>query len=147
MFILEDANFQVHLGSPPNSRNFCCVDNYFKSGLLAWEANMDIQPVINHYKALIYVCTYLNKEEEECSRAMAQAVKEVWDKSLNNYEQMKLIIKAYATKRECSVQAVYHIMSELWLKKIFPALVFANTNLPENCFRVCFSEQEIKEVS
>ena len=109
MFVLEDDNFQVHLGSPPNSRNSCCVDNYFKSGLLAWEANMDIQPVINHYKALIYVCTYLNKEEEERSRAMAQAKKEAWDKSLNNYEQMKLIVKGYATKRvQCPTSLPYY---------------------------------------
>ena len=39
-------------------------------------------------------------------------------------------------QRECSVQAVYHIMPELWLRKIFSALVFAKTNLPENRFRV-----------
>ena len=70
---------------------------------------MDIQPVLNHYKALIYVCTYLTKAEEECSHAMAQAKKEAWDKSLNNYEQMKLIIKAYATKRvQCSSSLPYY---------------------------------------
>ena len=34
---------------------------------LAWEANIDIQPVFNYAKAIIYMCNYLTKEEDECS--------------------------------------------------------------------------------
>ena len=34
---------------------------------------------------------------------------------------------------ECSVQeAVYHILSELWLLKIFPEIMFLNSNMPES---------------
>ena len=78
---------------------------------------------------------------------MAQAIKEVWDKSLNNYGQMRLIAKAYATKTRCNNQeAVCRIMPELKLIKIFPTVVSANTNLPEIRFTVCLSEQEIKEL-
>ena len=40
---------------------------------MAWEANMDIQPVFNHYKAVAYMSTYLSKTENECSVAMKQA--------------------------------------------------------------------------
>ena len=36
-------------------------------------------------------------------------------------------------------------MPELWLRKTFPAVVFANTNIPENCFRACLDEREIKD--
>ena len=50
-------------------------------------------------------------------------------------------------KTKCSVQeAVYHIMLELWLQKIFPAVVFTNTSIPEKCFRVCLDENEIKDL-
>ena len=60
---------------------------------------------------------------------------------------MKLIARAYSLKRECSVQeAVYHIMPELWLRKVFLAVLFANTNLPENSYRVCVREKEIKQL-
>ena len=37
-------------------------------------------------------------------------------------------------------------MSELWLHKVFPAVLIANTNLPENRYRVCVSEKEIKQL-
>ena len=37
---------------------------------------------------------------------------------------MRLIAKAYTTKRECSIEtAVYHIMLELWLRKIFSSVM------------------------
>lgn len=32
--------------------NFCFVYNYFTDGLLAWVANMDIQPMLNQHKAV-----------------------------------------------------------------------------------------------
>ena len=43
-------------------------------------------------------------------------------------------------------EAVYQVMPELWLRKVFPAVVFANSNLPENRYRICLSEDEIKEL-
>ena len=40
--------------------------------LLVWEANIDIQPLFNYYKAVTYMCFYLPKEDHECSQAMKQ---------------------------------------------------------------------------
>lgn len=71
--ISPDSDFQVHLRRPPNS---CFVNNYFSEGILAWQANIDLQPVFNHYKAITYMCKYLSKSEDECSRAMKQALLE-----------------------------------------------------------------------
>ena len=46
--ISEESDFQIHYRRAPNS---CFVKNYFCDGLMAWEANMDIQPAFNYYKA------------------------------------------------------------------------------------------------
>ena len=62
-----------------------------------------------------------------------KVAKEAVKENLNVFEKMKAISKAYTTKLECFVQeAVYHIMPELWLRKTFPGVVFANSNLPEH---------------
>ena len=77
---------------------------------------------------------------------MKQAAKEAASYGKDKLEVMKSIARAYATKRECSVQeAVYHIMPELWLRKTFPGVIFANSNLPENRYSMFRSEEEIKE--
>ena len=140
----SDVDFQIHFKRPPNS---CFVNNYFDEGLLAWKANIDIQPVFNHYKAVTYMCAYFSKSEDEVSESMKQAAKEAFNSNKTNVEQMKSIARAYATKRECSVQeAVYLLMPELWLRKTFPGVIFANSNLPENRFRICRKKEEIDEL-
>ena len=127
--IADDQDFQLHLECPTDT---CFVNNYFDIGLLAWEANIEIQPVFNYYKAVTYICSYLSKEEDECSQAMKQAFKETLEKRAGYYEPMKTIAHAYSSKRECSFQeAVYHIMPELWLRKVFPAVVNVSSNVPE----------------
>ena len=45
---------------------------------------------------------------------------------------MKSVAHAYSSKRECSLQeAVYQVIPELWLIKVFPGVLFANSNIPE----------------
>ena len=80
------------------------------------------------------------------NEAMKQAAKEYRDMNKNNFEEMKSISQAYASKREVSVQeAVYHVMPELWLRKTFPKVSFANSNLPECRYRKCKSKEDIDE--
>ena len=66
----------------------------------AWKANIDIQPVFNHYKAVTYMCAYFSKAEDETSEAMKQAAKEALSGNKSHYDKMKAIARAYATKRE-----------------------------------------------
>ena len=78
----------MHLKRLPSS---CFVNNYFRSGLLAWDANLDIQSVFKHYKTVTYMCAYLFKTEDECSHAMNQAFNEAMASKITNYDQMKSI--------------------------------------------------------
>ena len=111
---------------------------------MAWKANMDIQPVFNQNKAVAYMCAYLSKSEDECSLAMTQAVKDAFEKELDNHDQMKSVANVYLNKRECSVQeCVYHIFPGQWFRKTFPGVIFANSNIPGKRFRIFLSENEI----
>jgi len=141
--ISEDEDFQIHLKRMPDS---CFVNNYFPIGLSSWEANIDIQPIIyKYYKAITYMCAYLSKTEDECSNAMKQAAQEAYENNDDAYTKMKSIARAYTTKREVQ-EAAYLVLLELWLRKIFPSVVFANSNLPEKRFRVCLSEKVSKDL-
>ena len=62
--ISGDNDFQIYFRRSPKS---CFINNYFKTGLEAWNTNMDIQPVLNEHKAISYMCAYLSKSEETCS--------------------------------------------------------------------------------
>ena len=54
----DDDSFQIHTKRLPNS---CFVNSCFADRLLAWQANLDIQLVFNHYKTISYMPEYLSK--------------------------------------------------------------------------------------
>ena len=58
--ISSDSTFQIHFKRDPES---CFIDNYLEDGLIAWEANLDIQLVLDYYKAVSYMCAYLSKQK------------------------------------------------------------------------------------
>ena len=140
MSISNDSDFQIHLKRQPNA---CFINNFLEEGLQAWQANIDIQPVFNHCKAVPYMCADFSKAEDKRSEAMKQAVKDAINGKKSDFERMKAIARAYATKRECSVQeAVYLVMPELWLRKTSPKVLFLNSNIPEK--RLEYSETKKK---
>ena len=108
---------------------------------------MDIQFAFNKYKATTHMLQYFSKTEDRCSQAMKQAAKEVFENNMHHHDTMKLIAKAYLSNQECSVQeAVYHILSELKLKKIFWVVYSVNTNPLEERVQVLLSEKELTEL-
>ena len=93
------------------------------------------------------MCAYLSKSEQECSLATIQAVRDAFEKELDNHGQMKSVANVHLNKRECSVQeCVYHILPGQWLRKTFPGVIFANSNIPEKRFRIFLSENEISDL-
>eukprot|EP00111_Clytia_hemisphaerica_P010507 TCONS_00030704-protein len=75
---------------------------------------------------------------------MKQAAKEALASNASLREKMKSISRAYRTHREMSLrEAVSIVLPEVWLRKTSPGVTFANSNLPENHYRVCKSQGEI----
>lgn len=142
--ISPDSGYELHLRRPIDS---CFINNYFIAGIKEFAANVDLQPVFNHYKCITYVCSYFTKDETECSQAIMNAAKEAKKENLSIREGLKKIGAAFLSTREVSSQeCVYRCMPELWLRKIFPATVFVNTNLPEKRIRVTKSHQELENL-
>jgi len=87
--ISPDKDFHLHLQRDPKS---CFVNNYFSDGLLSWEANLDIQPVYNYYKAVTYMCAYFSKSEDKCSVGMKEA--------LNQAKEQNSMLQRHTTPTE-----------------------------------------------
>ena len=47
--ISPDTDFELHLNTPVDS---CFTNNYFVAGIKGFAANVDLQPVFNHYKCI-----------------------------------------------------------------------------------------------
>ena len=142
--ISADSDFDLHLKRQVDS---CCINNYFVAGIKGFAANVDLQPVFNHYKCVTYVCSYFTKDETECSQAIANAAKEAKSSNMNIRDGLKKVGAAFLSTKEVSSQeCVYRCMPELWLRKIFPKTVFVSTDLPEKRVRVTKAQNELDEL-
>lgn len=141
--ISPDSDYDLHLKRPLDS---CFINNYFVAGIKGFAANVDLQPVFNHYKCITYVCSYFTKDETVCSQAIMNAAKEARADNMTVAEDLRKIGAAFLSTREVSSQeCVYRCMPELW-KKIFLATVFVSTELPEERIRVTKSQQELEDL-
>ena len=125
----------------------CFINNYFVAGIKGFRANVDLQPVFNHYKCVTYVCSYFTKDETECSQAIVNAAKEAKASNLKIRDSLRKVGAAFLSSREVSSQeCVYRCMPELWLRKVFPKTVFVSTDFPEKRVRVAKSKPELDEL-
>ena len=63
----------------------------------------------------------------------------MFEKELDNYEQMRSVANAYINEKERRIQeCVYHVLLWQWLKKTSPDVIFANSNVPEKLFEYAF---------
>ena len=106
--------------------NECNVNNYNTSVTLAWQANTDIQYVLNAYACVMYVASYIMKTD----RAMGQLLKRVASEARTDElkKQLRKVGSTFLTHREVSAQeAVYRILS-LPMKQLSRSVVFVDTN-------------------
>ena len=67
--------------------------------------------------------------------------------SEDNYQQMKSAVQPHVNKRECSIQeCVYQVLSGQCLRKTFPSVIFANSNIPEKRYWICREEKDISQL-
>ena len=106
--------------------NECNVNNYNSPVTLAWQANIDIQYVLNSYACVMYVASYVMKTD----RAMSQLLKRVASEARTDElkQQLRKVGSTFLTHREVSAQeAVYRILS-LPMKQLSRSIVFMTLN-------------------
>ena len=109
---------------------------------------MDVHLVFNEYKAVTYMCQCFSKIKDQSSQAMKEAAKEAFENNMYHNDNLTAIARSYLSDLEGFVQeAVYHILPELKLRRIFPAVNFVNTNLPEERVQVLLPEKELSELA
>lgn len=80
--------------------------------------------------------------------AIKAATKEATFNDLNIFQQRKKVSAVYKTHREMSVKEDINLMSlDLWLRKTFPVVVFANSCPPEYRNKIFRCETEVSNLT
>ena len=106
------------------------VNCYSPAILKTWQANMDIQYVIDAYACVMYIASYVLKAEKGMGELLKQAAKELEQGNIR--QQLKKLGSVFLTNREVSAQeAVYRVLS-MALRRCSRSFVFLNTNSKES---------------
>ena len=106
-----------------------CEGDINPSVLLAWQANMDIQYVMDPYACVMYVASYIMKHEKSMSELLKTVSNEVRTEELTT--QLRRIGTAFLTHREISAQeAVYRLLS-MPMKRLSRSVIFVDTTVKE----------------
>ena len=104
----------------------CFINNYNASVMLAWQANIDLQFVLNAYACVMYIASYIMKTDRAMGELLRRVISEARTEDLKT--QLKRVGSAFLTHTEVSAQeAVYRILS-LPMKQLSRAVVFVDTN-------------------
>ena len=106
------------------------INNFNPEMLEAWNANMDLQIALDPYAILMYIVSYVNKDETGTTAFLKEALKANSDKDVK--EKLNALKNAYSENREVGYsEAVYRAISDMYLKNSNIGTVFVHSGFPE----------------
>ncbi|KAE8281772.1 ATP-dependent DNA helicase PIF2 [Larimichthys crocea] len=100
--------------------NECWINAYNQDLLRAWNANMDIQYVIDDFGCIMYMMSYISKPEHEMTEFLNSVIKDVKKSKVNERDEMKQIMQAFAKHRETDEDGLKMSHPISRLKEIHP---------------------------
>ena len=122
----------------------CNVNNYNVHVLKAWQANMDIQYVLNPYACVMYVASYMTKTEKSMGELLRQAATE--ERTAQLSQQLRKVGTAFLTHREVSAQEAAYRLLSMPMKQLTREVVFIDTSVKSERITVMKSSKFLNEL-
>ncbi|XP_076872152.1 uncharacterized protein LOC143522233 [Brachyhypopomus gauderio] len=104
------------------------VNQYNRYLLNAWNANMDIQFVIDAYSCIVYIISYISKAEREMGLLLSHAQKEAAQQgNLDAKQALRKLGSVFLHNREVSAQESVYRLSNMKLKEASRKVQFVPT--------------------
>ncbi|XP_052692014.1 uncharacterized protein LOC128170074 [Crassostrea angulata] len=100
------------------------TNQYNRCLLKSWDANMDIQFVLDPFSCIVYIVSYISKSEREMGMLLKQTKLEAEDGNFDARQTMKKIGSAYLHHREVSAQEAVYRVCNLKMKECSRKVVF-----------------------
>lgn len=100
------------------------TNQYNECLLKCWDANMDIQYVLDPFSCIVYIISYISKSEREMGMLLKQTKIEATEGNLSAKQTIKKIGSAYLNHREVSAQEAVYRVCNLKMKECSRKVVF-----------------------
>ena len=113
--------------SPPELR----INNYNANLLKAWQANMDIQYVLDPYACVVYTLSYITKGQRGMSRLLEKASEEANSGNKDIVNKVRHIGNKFINAVEISAQEVVYLVLQMPMRRYSRDFQFINTSNPD----------------
>ena len=93
------------------------VNLYNENVLKGWQANIDIQFILDPYACAMYIVSYISKSQRGMSTLMHSAAKEARNGNLDIKRQVRHIGNAFSNSVEVSAQEAVYLVLQVPLTK------------------------------
>ena len=108
------------------------VNPYNKLLLKCWEANLDVQFILDAYACASYIVSYISKGQKGMSNLLYQACKDVHNGNTDLKNQVRHIGNKFLTHVEVCAQEAAYLILQMPLRMTSRTVVFINTTESEN---------------
>lgn len=119
------------------------TNQYNKHLLKAWNANMDIQYILDAFSCVVYIISYISKAERELGLLLQQTKNEAIEGNCNAQEAMRKVGTAYLHHREISAQEAVFRVTGLRLRECSRKIEFVPVG--ENPCRMSIPLKEVQK--
>ncbi|XP_078790066.1 uncharacterized protein LOC105353590 isoform X2 [Oryzias latipes] len=109
------------------NKNEIWINPYNKSLLKCWNANMDIQYIVDAFACVVYIISYISKEEREIGLLLRNTQKEAEKGNTSAKETLKKLGTVYLHNRHVSAQEAVYRLANMHLKECSRKVVFIPT--------------------
>ncbi len=114
--------------------------------LKAWQANMDIQFVLDPYACAVYILTYITKGQRGMSKLLRKACEEAKEGNKNIVNKVRHIGNKFLNAVEVSAQEAVYLVLQMPLRRSSREFQFINTSDPDERTFLLKSMDKIKEL-
>nr|XP_022298213.1 uncharacterized protein LOC111107339 [Crassostrea virginica] len=100
------------------------INQYNPCLLKCWDANMDIQFVLDPFSCIVYIVSYISKSEKEMGMLLKQTKIEAEEGNASARSTLKKIGSAYLNHREVGAQEAVYRVCNLKMKECSRKVVF-----------------------
>ena len=104
------------------------LNNYMKDLVHVWNANHDIQYLLDPYSCVVYICDYLTKNNKGMSKLLEQAAKEAKQGNMDFKKSVRHIGNKFLNCTEMSEQECVYSLLELPITQSSIKVEFINTS-------------------
>lgn len=106
------------------------INSYNEVLLRAWEANIDVQFVLDGYACAAYIVSYISKSQRGMSNLLHEACEEARNGNMSLKQQVRQIGNKFLTHVEICAQEAAYLILQMPLRNSSRSVVFVNTNEP-----------------